>query len=112
MGSSPVTVTPTGRQLNGRGEVSPALFESRKRRVFYSGICLHIQSYLALLRHVYAYRDIIKAYSDLFRHIQYPVQPLAYSQFCLILSPGVPEAYLKPCEELTSHNQNLAKEHY
>ena len=98
--------------LMGEGRSPLPFLKVEKEGFFCSGICLHIQSYLALLRHVYAYRDIIKAYSDLFRHIQYPVQPLAYSQFCLILSPGVPEAYLKPCEELTIHNQNLAKEHY
>ena len=39
----------------------------------FSGICRHIPSYSALLRHVNAYRDIIKAYSGLFRHIQHPV---------------------------------------
>ena len=34
----------------------------------FSGICLHVHSYLALLRHIHTYWEFIKAYSDLFRH--------------------------------------------
>ena len=37
----------------------------------FSGIWQHIQSYLTLLKHIQVYWDI-KAYSDLFRHIQHP----------------------------------------
>ena len=42
----------------------------------FSGICRHIQLNSALLRHIdafHAYWHIIKAYSELFRHIQHPV---------------------------------------
>ena len=39
----------------------------------FSGICRHIQSYLALLRHIHTCWDIINTYSGLFRHIQHPV---------------------------------------
>ena len=35
----------------------------------------NIQSYSALLMHIHPYRDTIKAYLGLFRHIQHPVWP-------------------------------------
>ena len=38
----------------------------------FSGICGHILSHSALLKHIYAYSDIIKAYPGLFRHIECP----------------------------------------
>ena len=41
----------------------------------FSGICWDVQSYSALLRHIHAYWDIIKPYSDFFRHIQHSVLP-------------------------------------
>ena len=39
----------------------------------FSGICWHIKSYSALLTHIQAYWDIIKAHSSLFKYIQHPV---------------------------------------
>ena len=48
----------------------------------FSGICCHIQSYSALLRHIQAHWDIIKAYSDIFSTLCNP-QP------CHIVSPNI-----------------------
>ena len=42
------------------------------RNSIYSRISRYIQGYSALLRHIRAYWDTAKAYSDLFRHIQHP----------------------------------------
>ena len=48
----------------------------------YSGICRHIQTYLALLSHIHAYWGIIKAYSA-------PCKTPAYSKPCHITSSGI-----------------------
>ena len=80
----------------------------------FSGIYRHIQSYSALLRHIHAYWDIIKAYSGLFRHIQHLVQPLHIQNLLTYwaLAYLEPEDCLKPCKTLTKHIQNSAIEHY
>ena len=75
--------------------------------IFFSGICPYIQSYSALLRNNHVYWDIIKAYSDL----------NIFSTLCSLCSLTIfwglgylePEAYLKPCETLTRHIQNLVQ---
>ena len=75
--------------------------------MFFSGICPYIQSYSALLRNNHVYWDIIKAYSDL----------NIFSTLCSLCSLTIfwglgylePEAYLKPCETLTRHTQNLVQ---
>ena len=46
--------------------------------IFFSGICGNIQSFSTLLRHIHTYRDIIKSYSGLFRHIQASCVTLTY----------------------------------
>ena len=83
------------------------------QRSVFSGRYRHIQSYSALLRHIHAYWDIIKAYSELFRHIQRPeyshIHNLAIFWALAYLEP---DAYLKLCETLTRHIQNPATEHY
>ena len=56
--------------------------------LFFSGICWDVQSYSALLGHIHAYWDIIKAYSGFFRHIQHSVT-VTYSQPCHILNPSI-----------------------
>ena len=63
------------------------------RILAYSALCLlgvwwHIQSYSVLLRHFYAYWDIIKAYL-LIQGYSAPCVTLAYSQPCHILSLGI-----------------------
>ena len=63
------------------------------RILAYSALCLlgvwwHIQSYSVLLRHFYAYWDIIKAYL-LIQAYSAPCVTLAYSQPCHILSLGI-----------------------
>ena len=57
----------------------------------YSVIYGHIQAYAALLRHIYTYWSIIKAYSApcVFLTYPQPYQALAYIE---------PEVYSKPCE--------------
>ena len=82
----------------------------------FSGICPHNQSYSALVSHIYAYWDFIKAYSALCLILAYP-QPYH------ILSPGifrtgglfktlwnVNQAYSEPCHRaLFSHIQTYSE---
>ena len=75
-----------------------------------SGICHHIQSYLALLKDIHAYWGtfrLILTYSAI-------CITFAYSQPCHILSHGIfrTEAYLEPCKTLTRHIQNPVIWHY
>ena len=78
----------------------------------FSGICWYIKSYSALLRHIHAYWDIIKVYSDLFRLIQHPVEPLHIDNLVIFCALAYlePDSYLNLCERLTRHIQNPAKE--
>ena len=74
------------------------------------GMYRHIQSYSALLRHIQAYWDIIKIYSSLFRHIQYPLQPWHIHNLAIlwVLAYLEQKAYLKTCETLIRHIPNSA----
>ena len=78
--------------------------------LFFSGMFQHIQSYLALLRHIHTYWDI-KAYSDLFRHIQQPVYSWHIHNLAIFWAMAYleQETYLKPCVTLTRHIQNLVQ---
>ena len=80
--------------------------------LFFSGVCRHIQSYSALLRHIHAYRDIIKAYSGLLRLLSPGIfrtrgffKPLwnvdkAYSKPCHMALFNNIQAYSEPCVTL------------
>ena len=75
-----------------------------------SGICHHIQSYLALLKDIHAYWGIFRlilTYSAI-------CITFAYSQPYHILSHGIfrTEAYLEPCKTLTRHIQNPVMWYY
>ena len=69
----------------------------------FSGICWNIQSYFALLRHIHAYWDIIKAYSAPCVILAYLFTTLPYSGLFKTLW-NADQAYLEPChKELFSH---------
>ena len=70
---------------------------------YFLGICWHIQSYLAVLKHNHASWDINKAYSGLFRHIEHPVEPSHIHNLAIFWALAYLEldAYLKHCETLT-----------
>ena len=70
----------------------------------FSGICWHIQSYSASLRHIRKYWDIILAFSGLLS------APHKAHIFTILLY--IYWAYLKPCETLTRHIKNPAIGHY
>ena len=77
----------------------------------FSGVCQHIQSYSALLKHIHAYWDIIKAYLCSAFCIT-----LIYSKLFHILSPSIfRTGHLKSCETLIidiglfRHIQNLVQ---
>ena len=80
----------------------------------FSGICRHIHSRSALLRHIHWYSNIINTYSGLFSHIQHPVQPSHIHNLAIFWALAYLEskAYLKPCELLTRNIQNPAIGHY
>ena len=52
---------------------------------------------------IHAYLGIIKAYSDLFKHIEHPVQPSHIHNFAIFwpVTDLEQKAYLKPCETLS-----------
>ena len=74
----------------------------------FSGLCWHIQSYSALLRHIHAYWDSINAYSGLLRDIQPLMKPSHIHNLAIFwaLAYLKLEAYLKSCETLTKHIHN------
>ena len=76
----------------------------------YSGISRDTQGYLAFLRHIHTYWDIVKAYSGLFSHIQHPLWHLHIHNLAIFWALGYlePEAYSKPSETLNRHIQNPA----
>ena len=57
------------------------------QRSVFLGKSGHIQLYSALLRHIDAYWDIIKAYCGFFRHTHHPVLPLHVHKFPNITLP-------------------------
>ena len=79
----------------------------------FPGICLHIQSYSVLLRHIHTYLDITKAYSGLFRHTQHTVSASHIYNLAIFWALAYLElqAYLKTYETLTRHIQNPSIEH-
>ena len=63
----------------------------------FPGICLHIQSYSVLLRHIHTYLDITKACWGLFRHTQHTVSPSHIYNLAIFwaLAYLEPQAHLK-----------------